>query len=60
MKKLTFLFIIFFILISYSQSNEENKLNFITPKKKGAYRFFAYIKNDKGQSSVANIPFLIE
>ena len=29
MKKLTFLFIIFFILISYSQSNEENKLNFI-------------------------------
>ena len=29
MKKLTFLFIIFFILISYSQSNKENKLNFI-------------------------------
>ena len=40
------------------QSN--NELTFISPKKKGAYRIFAYVKNEKGQSSVANIPFLIE
>ena len=40
------------------QSN--NELIFISPKKKGAYRIFAYVKNEKGQSSVANIPFLIE
>ena len=38
----------------------ENKLIFISPKKKGAYRLFAFVKNDKGQSSVANIPFLIQ
>ena len=38
----------------------ENKLIFISPKKKGAYRLFAFVKNDKGQSSVANIPFLIK
>ena len=38
----------------------ENKLTFISPKKKGAYRLFAFVKNDKGQSSVANIPFLIQ
>ena len=38
----------------------ENELIFISPKKKGAYRLFAFVKNDKGQSSVANIPFLIE
>ena len=41
-----------------NQSN--NKLTFISPKKKGAYRLFAYVKNEKGQSSVANIPFLVE
>ena len=38
----------------------DNKLTFVTPNKKGAYRLFAYVKNEKGQSSVANIPFLIE
>ena len=38
----------------------ENKLIFISPKKTGAYRLFAFVKNDKGQSSVANIPFLIQ
>ena len=38
----------------------ENELIFISPKKKGAYRLFAFVKNDKGQSSVANIPFLIQ
>ena len=38
----------------------ENELIFISPKKKGAYRLFAFVKNDKGQSSVANIPFLIK
>ena len=41
-------------------SQTENKLIFISPKKKGAYRLFAFVKNDKGQSSVANIPFLIK
>ena len=40
------------------QSN--NELTFISPKKKGAYRIFAFIKNEKGQSSVANIPFLVK
>ena len=40
------------------QSN--NELIFISPKKKGAYRLFAYVKNEKGQSSVANIPFLVK
>jgi len=38
----------------------ENELIFISPNKKGAYRLFAFVKNDKGQSSVANIPFLIQ
>ena len=38
----------------------ENELIFISPKKKGAYRLFAFVKNDKGQSSVANIPFLVQ
>ena len=38
----------------------DNELIFISPKKKGAYRLFAYVKNEKGQSSVANIPFLVE
>ena len=37
-----------------------NELTFISPKKQGAYRIFAYVKNEKGQSSVANIPFLVE
>ena len=41
-----------------NQSDDE--LTFISPKKKGAYRLFAYVKNEKGQSSVANIPFLVE
>ncbi len=40
------------------QSDDE--LTFITPKHKGAYRLFAYVKNEKGQSSVANIPFLVK
>ena len=38
----------------------DTELTFISPKKKGAYRIFAYIQNDKGQSSVANIPFLVK
>ena len=38
----------------------DNELIFVTPKKKGAYRLFAFVKNKKGQSSVANIPFLVE
>ena len=40
------------------KSNTE--LTFISPKNKGAYRLFAFVKNVKGQSSVANIPFLVE
>ena len=38
----------------------DNELTFISPKKKGAYRLFAYVKNEKGQTSVANIPFLVD
>lgn len=38
----------------------DTDLTFIIPKKKGAYRIFAFVKNEKGQSSVANFPFLVE
>ena len=41
-------------------NQSDTELTFISPKKKGAYRLFAYVKNDKGQSSVANIPLLVE
>ena len=41
-------------------SQSDNELTFVTPKEKGAYRLFAFVKNEKGQSSVANIPFLIQ
>ena len=40
------------------QSN--NELIFKSPEVKGAYRIFAFVKNKKNQSSVANIPFLVE
>ena len=41
--------------------NKNGKLiTFYTPKKKGAYRIFAYAKNNNKQCSVANIPFLVE
>ena len=38
----------------------DTELTFRTPEQKGAYRIFARIQNSKGQSSVANIPFLVE
>lgn len=41
-------------------SKSDDKLIFISPNKKGAYRIFAYVKNENGQCSVANIPFLVE
>ena len=41
-------------------NQRDNELVFISPKIKGAYRIFAFIKNELGQSSVANIPFLVE
>ena len=41
-------------------SQSDNELTFVTPKEKGAYRLFAFVRNEKGQSSVANIPFLIQ
>ena len=41
-------------------NQSKNKITFISPKEKGAFRIFAFIKNNKEQSSVANIPFLIE
>ena len=41
-------------------SQSDNELIFLSPEKKGAYRIFAYVKNENGQSSVANIPFLVE
>lgn len=39
---------------------EKDELIFITPKRRGAYRIFAFVKNEMGQSSVANIPFFID
>ena len=41
-------------------NQSDGKLTFVTPNKKGAYRLFAFVKNEKRQSSVANIPFLVE
>ena len=41
-------------------NQNDNEITFISPNKKGAYRIFAFVKNEKGQSSVANIPFLVE
>jgi len=41
-------------------NKNDNEITFLTPKKKGAYRIFAFVKNEKGQSSVANIPFLVK
>jgi len=41
-------------------NRSDDELIFITPNKRGAYRLFAYVKNNKGQTSVANIPFLVE
>lgn len=38
----------------------DTELTFVSPKKKGAYRIFAFVKNEKGQCSVANIPFLVQ
>ena len=38
----------------------DTELTFISPNKKGAYRLFAYVKNEIGQSSVANIPFIVK
>ena len=36
-----------------------NQILFKSPSKKGAYRIFTFITNEFGQSSVANIPFLV-
>ena len=41
-------------------NQNDNELTFLTPKSKGAYRLFALVKNERGQSSVANIPFLVK
>ena len=41
-------------------SKSDTELTFISPNKKGAYRLFAYVKNEIGQSSVANIPFIVQ
>ncbi len=37
-----------------------SQVTFLTPKFKGAYRIFAYVKNKNNQSSVANVPFFVE
>lgn len=39
---------------------KKDELIFITPKRRGAYRIFAFVKNEMGQSSVANIPFFVD
>ena len=41
-------------------NQNDNEITFVSPNKKGTYRIFAFVKNEKGQSSVANIPFLVE
>ena len=41
-------------------NQSDGQLTFVAPNKKGAYRLFAFVKNEKKQSSVANIPFLVE
>ena len=41
-------------------NQNDNELTFVTPNSKGAYRLFAFVKNERGQSSVANIPFLVK
>ena len=41
-------------------SQSDTELTFMSPKQKGAYRVFAYVRNEKGQCSVANIPFMVE
>ena len=41
-------------------NQNDNELTFVTPKSKGAYRLFMFVKNERGQSSVANIPFLVK
>ena len=47
--------------IDFEITNQsKNKITFISPKEKGAYRIFTFIKNEKKQSSVANVPFLIK
>jgi hypothetical protein len=33
---------------------------FLAPKEEGAYRVFAILHNQHGQTSVANIPFLVQ
>ena len=38
----------------------DHQIEFIAPKKRGAYRIFAFVKNEHNQYSVANIPFVIE
>lgn len=44
----------------HSIGQTDTELTFRTPEQKGAYRIFARIQNSKGQSSVANIPFIVE
>ncbi len=39
---------------------KSNQILFKSPSKKGAYRIFTFIKNEYGQCSVANIPFLVK
>ena len=41
-------------------AQSDTELTFMSPKQKGAYRVFAYVRNEKGQCSVANIPFMVE
>ena len=38
----------------------EGTLNFKTPTKEGAYRFFAYIYDGNGNAATANIPFYVK
>ena len=36
-------------------NQNDNELTFVTPKSKGGYRMFAFVKNKRGQSSVGTI-----
>ena len=41
-------------------NTNDGEIVFKTPSKPGAYRIFATISNSNNQSSVANIPFIVE
>ena len=39
---------------------DDTTVRFRAPQEEGAYRIFAFIRNERNQYSVANVPFLIQ